>query len=665
MVGSDNTVTILNVDDNEGARYAKSRVLKRAGFGVLEASTGRDAIAMARECQPELVLLDVKLPDVSGLEVCRQIKAESPAGATLVLQTSAALIDSKDRVRALEGGADSYLVEPIEPEELIASIKALLRMRHAEEAFRQAESELRASKERLELAQQAGRVGTFDWDIARNQMIWSQTEQEIFGLRPGDFGGHYADWWRMLHPDDRERVEAAIQRSIEERTPFSTEYRVITPAGETRWIAAHGKVFYDDAGRPTSMLGVNSDVTERKATEVRINKLVDELRDADRRKDEFLAMLAHELRNPLAPIRSALEVLSTVPAEDARLAWCTEVLSRQTNQLVRLVDDLLDVSRLTQGKIRIEPRTISLKEVVEGAIEMCMPLIERHHQRLTKSLPRGPVVVEGDSMRLTQAVYNLLSNASKYNEDNGSIEVAVERGEGELFIRVRDSGRGIPAELLPHVFDLFTQGDQSLARLQGGLGVGLTIVRSIVELHGGSVSVHSEGLGRGSEFTLRLPARAVSPVPAPDREPATRLPLEAAKAARRVLVVDDNMDSADAMAMLLKVLGHEVRSVYTGRAALELAPIFDPDLILLDIGLPDMDGFETARLLQERMPGLANHRVAIAALTGYGRAEDRARTMASGFDHHLVKPVELNTLKRILESLDRESGLDRDSSGAP
>ena len=369
------------------------------------------------------------------------------------------------------------------------------------------------------------------------------------------------------------------------------------------------------------------------------------LREADRHKDEFLAMLAHELRNPLAPIRNSVEVLQRLKIEEPKLDRARAAIDRQVGQLTRLVDDLLDVSRISRGKISLQKAPIELTMIVERAIETSRPVIEARRHHLSVDLPAESVCLEGDLARLAQALGNLLNNAAKYTEEGGRIGLVAERTEGHVVLRVRDTGAGIPAATLPYVFDLFTQGDRTLDRAQGGLGIGLALVKKLVELHGGRVEASSAGPGQGSEFTLRLPIETEPPaVVTPPAGEAPAAPF----ACLRVLVVDDNTDSAESMAMLLGLQGHETRTALDGPAALEAAQVFRPELILLDIGLPGMDGYEVARRLRTE---LHMDETVLIAMTGYGHEQDRREAQAAGFNHHLVKPVDPAALQRVLASL--------------
>ncbi|MEX2431546.1 MAG: ATP-binding protein, partial [Dehalococcoidia bacterium] len=368
--------------------------------------------------------------------------------------------------------------------------------------------------------------------------------------------------------------------------------------------------------------------------------------DEKRRFEVFLAMLSHELRNPLAPIANAVHLLRLQQGEDPVQQDARAVIERQLTHLTRLVDDLLEISRVTTGRIQLRQQHVLLNSIVKNAVEMSRPLISERHHELIVSLPPGPVPLQADPERLGQVVVNLLTNAAKYTEEGGRIELTVQQEGDEAVLRVRDTGIGMNPDLLPRVFDLFLQADQPLARPQGGLGIGLTLVRTLVDMHGGSVEANSAGRGQGSEFTVRLPV-VVSESPQPEASPAG-----AAEAAAvfplRVLMVDDNVDMARLFGRLLQRLGHEVRTAFTGREALEAAVAFRPDVVLLDIGLPDMDGYEVAEQMRQE-PVLQN--VVLVAMTGYGLEADRRRSQEAGFEHHLVKPADMDVLRRILAAV--------------
>jgi signal transduction histidine kinase len=391
---------------------------------------------------------------------------------------------------------------------------------------------------------------------------------------------------------------------------------------------------FDPAGRVRGCVGVFVDITARKRAE-------DALRRADQRKDEFLATLAHELRNPLAPIRNAVEVMQRLRGAGERVEWATRVIDRQLVHLSRLIDDLLDVSRISRGAIGLHPQRVAVQAIVEQALETCRPLLDRVGHRVSVTLPHAPALVDADPTRLVQVVANLLNNAAKFTLRGGHIELVVRRDGPYVELVVRDDGIGIPADKLGEIFEMFAQVDTSVERAHGGLGIGLTIVRLLVELHGGTVVARSRGPGRGSEFIVRLLAADGGGAAA---EPSSRTPVAHASAGRRVLVVDDNTDAAESLAMLLECEGHVVRVAHDGPSALVLARELSPEVILLDLGMPTMSGYEVAQRVRAELGA----GVVLVAVTGWGQAEDRRRTREAGFDHHLVKPLDFDSLRAIL-----------------
>jgi len=375
-------------------------------------------------------------------------------------------------------------------------------------------------------------------------------------------------------------------------------------------------------------------------------RLIRELRDADRRKDEFLATLAHELRNPLAPIRNALHITRLAATDSAALEQARAMMERQLEQMVRLIDDLLHVSRITRGKLVLRKERVELATVINGAVDTTRPLIEAAGHALTITLPPMPIYLDGDPLRLAQIFSNLLNNAAKYTERGGHIWLTAVTDRGNVVVSVRDNGVGIPQEALPRIFEMFAQVDRSLEKSQGGLGIGLTLVKRLVELHGGSVEANSEGVGKGSEFKARLPM-AVAPVsPARDSDKTQKpTPLRC-----RILVADDNRDAAESMSMMLRLMGNEVRTVNDGEQAVDEAAAFRPDVILLDIGMPKLNGYDVARSIRSQRWGAQPF---LVALTGWGQAEDRQRALDAGFDQHFTKPVPPDVLAQLLSRLKR------------
>ncbi|MGH8220443.1 MAG: ATP-binding protein [Steroidobacteraceae bacterium] len=498
------------------------------------------------------------------------------------------------------------------------------------------EQALEESEARFQLAVKAAGFGVYSHDVRRNQSWWSPELYALLGVAP-DAPATLELAQSVTCPEDRERMVQAMQATLDPAGAgeLHEEFRVLRPdTGELRWVYTRAQSYFEGEGAarsPVRHTGVLLDVTERKLAE-------EALMRADRQKNDFLAVLSHELRNPLAAIRTAGEILARVAGDASAVRAALAMLSRQTGQLARLVDDLLDISRVARGKVSLHHEVLEIGEIIEQAAETVQPLVREKSQRLIVSKPFAQIYVGGDRARLVQCVGNLLHNAVKYTDPGGEIEVRVQEDSAQVAIDVHDNGGGIPSELLPHVFDLFVQSERALDRSQGGLGIGLSVVRSLIERHGGSVSAASEGVGRGSTFTIRLPRlERVAETPAP--RPATRGPR------RRVLVVDDDADAADSIAMLLSLDGHEVEVAYTALAGLEAAVRLVPDVILLDIGLPRMNGYEMAQRLRSNEALRATR---LLALSGFGRAEDRERSHAAGFDEHLVKPASLEALERAL-----------------
>ncbi|QEH34524.1 Sensor protein EvgS precursor [Aquisphaera giovannonii] len=632
---------ILVVDDDEAKRYSITKILQKAGYRIRQAVTGGEALRMVAEL-PDLVVLDVKLPDVSGFEVCRRIKADPVTSEIPVLHMSTTFVDLEDKLQGLEGGADGYLTDVLEPLELIATVKALLRARRAEEAAQISNSQWQATFDAIndgvvlldreglviQVNQAMERIFEAPWDELHGRDF-----HDLFGLPAGADASPFT---RMASSQAREEAE-------------------VTRGG--RWLHVTVDPLRSARGTPRGALGIVSDVTARRLMEEELRRRAEELATADRRKDEFLAMLAHELRNPLAPIMNCLGLIRREAPPGQVLGLSLEIVERQVKHMSRLLDDLLDVSRFSQGKIQLRKADVDFSAVVAHAVETATPLIQGKQHRLTVRLPEGPLPLHGDPTRLEQVVANLLNNAAKYTNPGGDIRLSVDREGGELALRVADTGIGMSGEMMARVFDLFAQADLSLDRSQGGLGIGLTLARNLVELHGGRIEVRSEGPGRGSEFTVHFPLAEPAPAavapPAPAATAATRL---------RILVVDDHSDSATSLAQLLVSWGHDAGVAPDGPAALRRFSERPCDAVVLDIGLPGMDGFEVAARLRACPDG---DRARLIALTGYGQQQDIRRSAESGIDHHLVKPVEQDVLRGLLDDVAASRGLPPDPPPPP
>ena len=420
------------------------------------------------------------------------------------------------------------------------------------------------------------------------------------------------------------------------------EIVVERPDGQRRTVLAHANPIRDGSGKVLGAVNVLVDITDRKHAE-------DALTTADRSKNEFLAILAHELRNPLAPIRNAVQILNREGVLAPESRWALSAIERQVRQMARLVDDLVDVARITSNRLELHKERVELATVLRSAIETSGALLKAGGQEFTVVLPDAPIRLDADPVRLAQAVSNLLNNAAKYTERGGRIWLIAERAGDDAVITVRDSGVGMPPAVLPHVFEMFTRGEQARARMLGGLGIGLTLVKRLVEMHDGTVAAESAGQDMGSTFVVRLPAVAES---APSSRPEPDGPGRMSPPSLRMLIVDDNRDAADSLAMLMQTTGNEIRTAYDGLEALQVASEFRPEVVLLDIGLPKIDGHEVAQRLRREPWG---QRVCLIAVTGWSDESDRARSRAAGFDHHLVKPLDTGLLAQLLSSVERSA----------
>ena len=547
-------------------------------------------------------------------ELARDLRCRRPDGTSVWVHVAVAPLVDEDGT----------------PESLIAVLEDIHERRMAEERAR-------LHEERARLALDIARLGTWSWGADTAGVEADKRTREICGLPP--VGAIELDHvGARVHREDWPRVRDTARRASETGRPFAEEFRFVHPDGSVRWVVVRGRVVpaSQTNARAPLMLGSVLDVTSRRTAE-------EALRLADRQKDDFLALLSHELRNPLAPIRTAVHLLKLKHAPDADNQRLHAVIERQVQHLVRLVDDLLDVSRVMRGKIELRPETLDVASVVAMAVETTRPAIDAQRQHVSVDLPTEPVYVHGDLVRLAQVIGNLLHNASKFSDRGGTLTLSVRRDPAGVIIRVHDTGAGIAPELLPAIFEPFVQADRSLERSQGGLGIGLTLVRKIVNLHGGTVTALSEGLGRGCEFVIHLAAVA----PPERRTPTEPIPAPTLRAGLHVLVVDDNVDAAESLAALLRERGQLVSVAHNGQDALDRALQQQPDVVLLDIGLPGMNGYEVAATLR-RQPGGGP---ALIAITGYGQDADARRAAEAGFDRHLVKPVNPDELEQVLAAV--------------
>ena len=623
---------ILNVDDYEASRYARSQMLVRSGFQVTEAGTGADALRLAEEQRPDLVLLDVNLPDMDGFEVCRRLRAQQSTMTVPIVHISATFLSDKAAELAYEGGADSYLTDPVEPAVLLATIHSLLRLRRAEEDLRAASRGWQATFDAIGdgicLLSPEGTVARCNGALAA-----------LLGASSADVVGRpWAEVWRQLGGGAEPSPTARVERSRRRET-FDLQT-------DQRWL----RLLVDPVLEGDVVAGlvcIVSDVTiERQAADVRAalfareQEAREEAEANNRAKDEFLAMLGHELRNPLDVVNTAVRVLeaqSAAPDPEA-VRRARGVIGRQVRQLGRLVDDLLDVGRVTTGKIRLLRVPVNLADVVERCVGGLIPQDGAPSHRIT--VRAKPTWVEADQARVEQIVMNLLSNAVKYTPPGGGVDVVV-TGDGRTArLSVHDTGAGMTPYMIERVFDLFFQGERTLERAEGGLGIGLTLVRRLAELHGGRVAAESPGRGLGSTVTVELP-QCPEPADAPAAAAAPSAP-----SPRRIVLVEDSHDSRDMLRFLLEHAGHEVHEAEDGPRGVEAIVAIKPDIALVDVGLPGIDGYEVAR----RVRAQVGAGVRLVALTGYGLPEDHRRSQEAGFDAHLVKPVDPARLAALIEA---------------
>jgi signal transduction histidine kinase/DNA-binding response OmpR family regulator len=696
MTSSDK-VNILVVDDLADKLLVLQSVLEELGENVVTADSGREALRQLLDRDFAVILLDVHMPIMDGFETAAMIRQRKRSRHTPIIFITA-FNDEMHTAQGYSLGAVDYIPSPVVPEILRTKVRVFVDLfRMTEQVKRRAEEHIalaRAEAARA-AAEEATRRSTFLAEASRVLASSLDYEATLRGLSRlalpflGDLsaltlldssGCPGPTEWAWVDPagasgaastTGTEGLPAPLAEALgrvlatgttEFLPQIDPEFAAVPEANCPHGpltsavvmpLVARGRTLgalslaMSHSGRRYGLadLTLAEDLASRAAVALDNARLYREVQEADRRKNEFLAMLAHELRNPLAPIRNAVHILRACGPDPTRLPGVRDMIERQVEHLVRLVDDLLDVSRITGGKIRLQMERVEMADVVAHALETSRPLLDARRHQLTVSPPSEPLPVHGDPVRLAQVLGNLLNNAAKYTEEGGRVWLSAAREGSAIVLRVRDTGVGIPPEMLASIFDLFTQVDRSLDRSQGGLGIGLTLVRRLVEMHGGSVQASSPGPGQGSEFVVRLPALV--------KQHAIQTPSNGQSehpvfCRRRILIVDDNVDAAESLMLVLQRQGHDVRAAQSGQTALKTAADFAPQVVLLDLGLPGMDGFEVARRLRQKAdaePPL------LLALTGYGRDEDRRRSREVGFDQHLIKPVDLDLLAALMAGL--------------
>jgi signal transduction histidine kinase len=654
---------ILVVDDLHEKHVVFRTILDELGQNVVSARSGKEALRYILEMEFAVILLDVNMPDIDGLETASLIRQYKKSAQTPIVFITA-YVDEVQAKRGYALGAVDYIPSPVVPEVLRSKVRVFvelfrmnrqLQLRAAErEALARSEAARQAAEDAIhradylsEASQALGRSLDMEHtlqallDLAvpmlgeRAELVLSRPDGSIARTVCAD-GQQPAD------------LPPSLQRTLEEVLAHK-QLRLWTdgPAAAALYPLVWGESFrgalvlQGAAGQfDAARIALAREVVSRASIAMENARLYAAVQDADRRKNEFLAMLAHELRNPLAPIRNAVHIMQGAEVSAPTMNWARDVISRQADHMARLIDDLLDVSRIVQGKVVVKPEKLDLATLIERSVESAAPRLTAREQRLSVELPAEAVVIDGDGVRLEQVLSNLINNASKFSGTRAGIHLRAAYADGEATIAVRDEGTGIDPAFLPHIFDLFAQADQSLDRSQGGLGIGLTLVKHLVELHGGRVQALSAGNGTGTEVRVFLPARKAEPgaaaAPVVPLQPASR-----PAASSRILVVDDLAASAETLMTLLEMEGFEVRIASEGVQALAIAQAFQPDVVLLDIGLPGMNGFEVANRLRSDP---ASRGALLIALTGYGEAESRQRSAQAGFDFHMVKPADVNLL---------------------
>ena len=698
---------ILVVDDLAEKHLVFGSILEELNQNVVHARSGKEALRLILKMEFAVILLDVNMPDIDGMETAKLIRQYKKTAQTPILFITA-YVDDLQAIQGYALGAVDYISSPVLPDILRSKVKVfvdLYRMNRQlqeqvieREALARSEAARSAAEEAIKRADylsEASQIlsrslnsdetihALFEialpalGEMAAVALLDSHGElrcMEMLGSSDGlaPIRAVSPAQRRRLNPQMTQAIHSALLSSrIEIIAPLplwerhaSTGFGSGVPLPENIERAAICPLFAGDRpfgalllfGRHRHFEGAQisliNEVVSRASSAMENARLYTLVQETDKRKNEFLAMLAHELRNPLAPIRNAVHIMHSAAVTDPTVVWARDIIGRQVDHMSRMVDDLLDVSRIARGKVTVQPETLVLATLCERAVEASEPMISARQQTLSVTIPTENVVIEGDVVRLSQVLSNLLNNASKFTPPHGQISLSAVLAGPEVRICVKDNGEGIDPAFLPHMFDLFVQGDQALDRSQGGLGIGLTLVKHLVALHGGQVSASSEGLGRGAQICVSLPARvaeekALLPVARP--QAVTARPL----ASGRVLVVEDLPASAETMKVLLESEGYVVQIAADGRSALAEAKVFLPSVVILDIGLPGMSGFEVAQRMRQEPE---TRDALLIALTGYGEAESRMRSQAAGFDHHVVKPADIDALLAIIsQAIERKS----------
>jgi len=515
-------------------------------------------------------------------------------------------------------------------------------------SLHEVQRELQKNRDFLSVAISSARMGIWSEDLHTHHVWLSPELEKLAGIGSEKFNNTHEAFLNLIHKDDQALFAGEVERAVREKADYNVEFRLQHAEGFWLAMEARGHATYSDSGEAVSIVGVVIDVSDSKATEEKLRELNQQLSINDRRKDEFLATLAHELRNPLAPMRNVLEIMRFKESTDPFMRWSRDLIERHVSQMTHLVDDLMETSRISQGRVELRKQQINIADAIQHAIETSHALMEKSKHNFIVNKPEVPIIIDADSTRIVQIISNLLTNAAKYTPDGGSISLSAVQHGDEAVISVRDSGIGIPREQLSNVFNMFSQLKPALERSQGGLGIGLALVRGLVELHGGTISAHSEGDGKGSEFIVRLPIAKLETNKQFAGETQNQNDVEYASSidGLRILVVDDNVDAAESLALLLEIGGHNIRIAHDGMTGLAAAEEFRPDVVLLDIGLPDINGYEVARSIRQQLWGKEMN---LIAATGWGQDKDKELAHNSGFNNHLTKPIDFQKLNALLQ----------------
>jgi PAS domain S-box-containing protein len=652
---SSQKVNILLVDDEPANLLAVEGILADLDANLVKASSGKEALRLVQEREFAVVLLDVQMQGLDGFETAKRMRSREKSRHTPIIFLTAFETERPVIEAAYTLGAVDFLVKPLLPVILKAKVTGFVELfQKTEQIKRQAEQlrrverrefEQRLAEENVRLRESEQQFHTLADSIP--QLAWmARPDGYIFwySLRWYEYTGKTPEqtkgWgWQSVHdPAELPRVLANWKAALAKGEPWEDTFPLRRHDGQLRWHLSRASPLRDERDRIVRWFGTNTDITDR----IEMERA---LKEANRHKDEFLAMLAHELRNPLAPLRNALVLLKMGGGDQHKVDQARSVMERQVGHMTRIVDDLLEVSRITQGKVTLHKERLDLGRLVRVVTQDEQPAFETAGLKLAVDVPELPLWVMGDATRLTEVLQNLTQNAIKFTDRGGQVSVRalIDQDRQEAVLMVRDTGIGIEPSVLPHLFQTFAQADHSLERSKGGLGLGLALVKGLVELHGGQVQAASAGPGQGAEFTIRLPLEpepaALSQVPAAPFRKARHL---------RILVVEDNRDSADSLRMVLELYGYEVNVAYTGPEGIQAAEKWIPDVVLCDIGLPGLDGYAVVSKLRQN-PATAKARM--IAVTGYGTEEDRRRSEQAGFDQHLIKPVDPEALQQVLASL--------------